>query len=185
MSPSRVRRVEDPRLLLGHGRYTDDIAVPGELHATVLRSPHAAARIVSIDTEAARALPGVMAVYTAADLEADGIGGIPCAIPLKNRDGSDRADVPHPVLASGHVRHVGDPVALIVAETNQAARDAAEAILVDYDIAPSVTDLAVAMDAGQPPRLGRTCRRTSASTGKPATRPASTPSSPRPRTSPA
>ena len=145
-----VRRVEDPRLLLGHGRYTDDIAVAGETHAIVLRSPHAAARIVAIDAAAARALPGVLAIYTAADLEADGIGSIPCAIPLKNRDGSPRADVPHPALASGAVHHVGDPVAVIIAETNQAGRDAAEAVMVDYDILPSITDLAVAMDAGQP-----------------------------------
>jgi carbon-monoxide dehydrogenase large subunit len=145
-----VRRVEDPRLLLGRGRYTDDIAVAGEAVAIVLRSPHAAARIVSIDTAAAKALPGVLGVYTSADLDADGIGGIPCAIPLNNKDGSPRAEAPHPVLASGHVRHVGDPVALIVAETNQAARDAAEAVLVDYDILPSVTDLGVVMEPGQP-----------------------------------
>jgi carbon-monoxide dehydrogenase large subunit len=145
-----VRRVEDPRLLLGQGRYTDDFSMSNEAHAAVLRSPHAAAKIVSIDTTAARALPGVLAVYTGADLEADGIGGIPCAIPLKNRDGSARADVPHPVLAVGAVRHVGDPVVLIVAETPQAARDAAEAVTVDYDTLPSVTDLGAAMDDGQP-----------------------------------
>jgi carbon-monoxide dehydrogenase large subunit len=146
-----VRRVEDPRLLLGQGRYTDDFSMMNEAHAVVLRSPHAAAKILAIDTAAAQSLPGVLGVYTGADLEADGIGGIPCAIPLKNRDGSARADVPHPVLALGAVRHVGDPVALIVAETPQTARDAAEAIVVDYDTLPSVTDLAVAMDADQPP----------------------------------
>ncbi|MGI4953824.1 MAG: xanthine dehydrogenase family protein molybdopterin-binding subunit [Janthinobacterium lividum] len=145
-----VRRVEDPRLLLGHGRYTDDIAVAGEAHAIVVRSPHAAARILSIDVSAARALPGVLAVYTAADLEADGVGNIPCAIPLKNRDGSARADVPHPALASGAVHHVGDPVAVVIAETSQAGRDAAEAVTIDYDTLPSVTDLAVAMEDGQP-----------------------------------
>ena len=145
-----VRRVEDPRLLLGLGRYTDDFSMAHEAHAAVLRSPHAAAKIVSIDTAAAAALPGVLGVYTGADLESEGIGGIPCAIPLKNRDGSPRADVPHPVLAVGAVRHVGDPVALIVAETPQAARDAAEAILVEYDTLPSVTDLNAAMDQGQP-----------------------------------
>lgn len=145
-----VRRVEDPRLLLGHGRYTDDIAVPNELHAVVLRSPHAAARILSIDTAAAIALPGVHAIYTAKDLETDGIGTIPCAIPLKNRDGTDRADVPHPILATDRVRHVGDPVALIIADTVQAARSAAEAVMVDYDILPSITDLGAAMDARAP-----------------------------------
>ena len=145
-----VRRVEDPRLLLGHGRYTDDIAVAGEAHAIVLRSPHAAATLGAIGTEAARGMPGVLGIYTGQDLEADGIGGNPCGIPLKNRDGSKRANVPHPILAVGAVHHVGDPVALIVAETKQAARDAAEAIEVEYDILPSVTDLAVAMNDGEP-----------------------------------
>jgi aerobic carbon-monoxide dehydrogenase large subunit len=145
-----VRRVEDPRLLKGDGRYTDDIATPDVLHGVVLRSPHAAAAITNLDTTAAKALPGVRAIYTSADLNADGIGGLPCAVALKNRDGSDQAMPPHPVLADGMVRHVGDPVAFIVAETPQAARDAAEAILVDYDILPSATDLATALDDGQP-----------------------------------
>ncbi len=136
-----VRRVEDPRLLLGKGRYTDDIALPNALVGVVLRSPHAAARITSLETAEAKAVEGVVAVYTSADLKADGIGNLPCGIPLKNRDGSDRADPPHPVLADGAVRHVGDPVAFIVAETHQAARDAAELIMVDYDVLPSCTDL--------------------------------------------
>ena len=145
-----VRRVEDPRLLKGGGRYTDDIAPAGLLHGVVLRSPHAAATIDGIDIAAAKAMPGVRAIYTSADLNADGIGGLPCAVALKNRDGSDMPMPPHPVLADGVVRHVGDPVAFIVAETPQAARDAAEAIVVDYDILPSATDLATALDAGQP-----------------------------------
>ena len=145
-----VRRVEDPRLLIGAGRYTDDIQLPGEAFATVLRSPHAAARIVAVDADAARAMPGVLAVYTGADLQADHIGGIPCGVPIKNRDGSARADVPHHALASGTVRHVGDPVAFIVAENLQAARDAAEAVFVDYDILASVTDLGAALDADVP-----------------------------------
>ena len=145
-----VRRVEDPRLLIGNGRYTDDITLANEAVGIVLRSPHAAARIVSMDTTAAAGLDGVLAIYTAADFKADGIGGLPCAIPLKNRDGSPRAEVPHPVLADGEVRHVGDPVAFIVAETSQAARDAAEAILVDYDILPSSTDLGATLDADAP-----------------------------------
>ena len=145
-----VRRVEDPRLLIGNGRYTDDITLANEAMGIVLRSPHAAARILSIDTTAAAGLPGVLAIYTGADLKADGIGGLPCAIPLKNRDGSPRAEVPHPVLADGEVRHVGDPVAFIVAETHQAARDAAEAVMVDYDILPSITDLGATLDADAP-----------------------------------
>ncbi len=86
-----VRRVEDPRLLKGDGRYTDDISLPGMLWGAVLRSPHAAAKLGAIDTAAALAVPGVVAVYTGADLQADGIGGLPCAIPLKNRDGSPRS----------------------------------------------------------------------------------------------
>ncbi len=145
-----VRRVEDPRLLIGNGRYTDDITLANEAVGVVLRSPHAAARILSIDTTAATALPGVLAIYTGADLKADGIGGLPCLIPLKNRDGSARADVPHPVLADGEVRHVGDPVAFIVAQTHQAARDAAEAVTVEYDILPSITDLGATLDADAP-----------------------------------
>ena len=143
-----VRRVEDPRLLKGAGSYTDDMTQPGTLVGVVLRSPHAAARIVSMDTSAAAALPGVAAIYTGADLDADGIGGLPCAVELKNRDGSDMPKPRRPVLAQGQVRHVGDPVAFIVAETQQAARDAAEAVLVDYDSLPSITDLGAALDAG-------------------------------------
>ena len=145
-----VRRVEDPRLLKGNGSYTDDITLPGTVYGVVLRSPHAAARIVSLDTAEAAALPGVLAIYTAADLNADGIGGLPCAVNLKNRDGSAQVSPPHPVLADGAVRHVGDPVAFIVAETTKAARDAAETIAVDYDILPSITDLGAALDAGAP-----------------------------------
>ncbi len=145
-----VRRVEDPRLLKGDGQYTDDIALPGMLWGAVLRSPHASANLGEIDTTAALAVPGVVAVYTGADLAADGIGGLPCAIPLKNRDGSPRFDPPHPVLAQGAVRHVGDPVAFVVAETQKAARDGAEAVDVSYDVLPSVTDLAATMDSGEP-----------------------------------
>ena len=142
-----VRRVEDPRLLVGDGRYTDDIALPGAVFGVVLRSPHASAKVLSVGTSAASALPGVLLVVTGADLDADGIGGLPCQIPLKNRDGSARANVPHAVLATSEVRHVGDPVAFIVAETHQAARDAAELVEVEYDIQPSVTDLGATMDA--------------------------------------
>ena len=145
-----VRRVEDPRLLLGNGRYTDDIVLPGMLFGIVLRSPHAAAKLGAIDTAAAGSVPGVKAIYTAADLNADGIGPLPCAVSLDNRDGSTMASPPHPVLADGAVRHVGDPVAFIVADSAKAARDAAELITVDYDIQPSVTDLATVTDAGAP-----------------------------------
>ena len=143
-----VRRVEDPRLLKGGGKYTDDIVLPGMTWGTVLRSPHAAATITGIDTAAARAVPGVLAVYTAADLAADGIGGLPCMIPLNNRDGTPRQDPPHPVLADGAVRHVGDPVAFVVAETQEAARDGAEAVMVEYETLPVATDPVAALAPG-------------------------------------
>jgi carbon-monoxide dehydrogenase large subunit len=116
------------------------------LFGVVLRSPHAAAKITRLDVAAAAGLPGVAGVYTAADLAADGVGPLPCAALVNNRDGSPQAAPPHPVLADGAVRHVGDPVAFIVAETVKQARDAAEAIEVDYDILPSITDLPTAMD---------------------------------------
>ena len=143
-----VRRVEDPRLLKGSGRYTDDIVLPNMLFGVVLRSPHAAASITRIDTAAAAKLTGIAGIYTAADLSADGVGPLPCAALVENRDGSPQAAPPHPVLAEGAVRHVGDPVAFIVAESIKQARDAAEAIEVDYDILPSATDLATVMHAG-------------------------------------
>ena len=143
-----VRRVEDPRRLKGGGSYTDDYTPAGTLYGVVLRSPHAAAKVLSIDTVAARATAGVKAVYTSADLSADKIGGLPCLVQLDNRDGSKGVMPPHPVLADGMVRHVGDPVAFIVADTPRAARDGAEAVMVDYDILSSITDLATAMDAG-------------------------------------
>jgi len=143
-----VRRVEDPRLLKGAGRYTDDIVLPNMLFGVVLRSPHAAATITRLDTAAAAKLPGIAGVYTAADLKADGVGPLPCAALVENRDGTPQAAPPHPALAEGTVRHVGDPVAFVVASTIKQARDAAEAIEVDYDILPSITDLPTAMDKG-------------------------------------
>ncbi len=145
-----VRRVEDPRLLIGEGRYTDDIVLPNEAVGALVRSPHAAARVLSIDTSGARMMPGVLAVYTGADLQADSIGDVPCAIPMKNRDGTARAEANHPALATGAVRYVGDPVAFVVAETPQQARDAAEAVEVSYDTLPSITDLGATLDADAP-----------------------------------
>src|SRR4051794_17650286 len=145
-----VRRVEDPRLLKGLGRYTDDIVLPGMLFGIVLRSPHAAAKIVSMNVEAAKSVSGVRAIYTAADLKAAGLGTLPCAAPVQNKDGTDMVSPPHPVLADGMVHHVGDPVAFIVADTAKQARDAAELVEVDYDVLPSATDLATAMDPGVP-----------------------------------
>ncbi len=143
-----VRRKEDIRFTTGTGRYTDDINLPRQAYAYLLRSPHAHARIVSMDTAAARGAPGVLAVYTHADLS--GMGPIVCIAPIKNRDGSDFANPGRPHLASDRVRHVGDPVAMVVAETIDQARDAAELIAVDYDPLPAVVDPVAAVEPGAP-----------------------------------
>src|SRR3954447_15562697 len=135
-----VLRREDYRFLTGQGTYTDDINRPGQLHAFILRSPHANARIAGIDTSAAAAAPGIVAVFTGADLEADGIGGLPCGWLINSKDGSAMKEPPHPVLAVGRVRHVGDPVAVVIAESLGQARDAAEQIAVDYAVEPAVVD---------------------------------------------
>ncbi len=145
-----VRRFEDLRLVTGRGRYTDDIVLPRMAHAFVLRSPAAHADIKRIDAAAARQMPGVLFVATGEDVRADGLGDVPCTAPLNNRDGTPRHDTPRPVLAIGKVRHVGQPVALVVAETLSAARDAAEAIAVEYDALPAVTEAGDAVKPGAP-----------------------------------
>uniref|UniRef100_UPI003D71A19F xanthine dehydrogenase family protein molybdopterin-binding subunit n=1 Tax=Azospirillum sp. TaxID=34012 RepID=UPI003D71A19F len=145
-----VPRTEDARLLTGGGRYTDDVSLPGQTHAVFVRSPHAHAAIRGIDADEARALPGVLGVFTVDDLDADGVGPIRCQSPLKNRDGSHYKAPQRPALARGRVRHVGDAVAVVVAETLDAARDAAELVMVDYDELPAVTDTAGALEPGQP-----------------------------------
>ncbi len=145
-----VRRKEDQRFLTGKGRYVDDISLPGQAHACVVRSPLACAAIESIEVSEAAAATGVLAVYTGADLEADGMGHLPCNIPLKSRDGSPRADTPRPALAVGRVRHVGDPVAVVIAETAAQARDGAELVHVEYEDMPAVADLAEAAKPGAP-----------------------------------
>ncbi len=128
-----VRRVEDARLLRGEGRYTDDLQPEGAAYLALLRSPHAHAEIPAIDCTAAREAPGVLAVYTSAELDAAGIADIPCLTPIEGQDGKPPVMPGHPVLARGRVRHVGDPVAAIVAKSPQAARDAAELVEVDYE----------------------------------------------------
>lgn len=138
--PRSLRRREDERFLTGMGRYLDDERLDGELAAAVLRSPHAHAAIGAIDCDAARALPGVHAVYTAADIAE--LGPLPCSVALA----SDEPLIVPPrfPLARDHVRHVGDPVAFVVADSAEIARDACELIGVDYDVLPSVTALAAA-----------------------------------------
>ena len=147
---ARAARKEDRRFLTGNGRYVDDIDRPGQLHAVLARSPYAHARLGAIDASAARAAPGVAAVFTAADLAADNVGGLPCGWLIKNKDGSDMVEPPHPVLATGKVRHVGDPVAMVLAETRAQARDAAEKLEIEYEELDAVTDTAGAFETGRP-----------------------------------
>jgi len=141
-----VRRVEDARFLTGTGQFVADLNLPNAAHAAVLRSPHAHALIRSIDTAAARTAPGVVLVLTGEDAKRDGLGGLPCrALPPGTKEYP-----PHPVLADGKVRHVGDRVAFIVAETLEQARDAAELIAVDYEPLPAVTMAVDALAPGAP-----------------------------------
>ena len=135
-----VRRKEDVRFITGRGRYTDDINLPGQAAAFVVRSPHAHATFKIKDAAAAKTAPGVLAVLTGADVKADGLGSIPCKVPLKNRDGSQSAMPPYPILVEDTARHVGDAVALVVAETLAQARDAAELIDIDWSPLPAAAD---------------------------------------------
>ena len=143
-----VRRKEDFRFLSGRGNYTDDINRPGQLYAVLKRSDRPHATLGGIDTKAAAQAPGVVAVFTGADLAADNVGGLPCGWQIHNKDGSPMAEPPHPVLAIGKVRHVGDPVAVVIATTKQAAKDAAELIAVDYQDLPAVASLGDAVKPG-------------------------------------
>ena len=145
-----IARVEDLTLIRGAGRYADDVRLPNEAHAFVVRSPHAHAAIRRIDAAAARKAPGVLAVLTGAGVKADGLGEIPCMIPVTNADGSQRGETPRPLLAIDRVRHVGDPVALVVAESLARAKDAAELVEVDYDPLPAVADTHGATKPGAP-----------------------------------
>ncbi|WP_159715765.1 xanthine dehydrogenase family protein molybdopterin-binding subunit [Geminicoccus flavidas] len=145
-----VKRVEDARLVKGEGRYTVDISVPGQAVGYVLRSPVAHATITSIDTSAAEAAPGVLCVVTGKELAAADANNLPCLVPLKNHDGTDRADPGRQILAVDKVRHVGDHVAFVVAETMEQAKDAADLITVDYDTHPAVADMLKAIEPGAP-----------------------------------
>jgi carbon-monoxide dehydrogenase large subunit len=145
-----VRRVEDPRLVQGLGRFGDDIRVPRALHAVLVRSPHAHARIRGIDAEAARSTPGVVAVLTAAELAADGVGNLPTDRTRKRADGTPAFATARGALARERVRHVGDPVALVVAESAAGAADAAALVGVDYEPLPAVAATAEAARAGAP-----------------------------------
>jgi carbon-monoxide dehydrogenase large subunit len=145
-----VRRREDYRFLTGQGTYTDDINRPRQLYAYILRSPYANARITGIDSTVVATASGVVAVYTGQDMAADGVGGLPCGWQIHSKDGSPMHEPPHPVLAIDRVRHVGDPVAVVIADSLAQARDAAELIRVNYVSEPAVTDVAEALKPGAP-----------------------------------
>jgi carbon-monoxide dehydrogenase large subunit len=143
-----LRRLEDARFLRGRGRFVEDIDTSSQLHGIVLRSPHGHAEIGAIDTAAARALPGVHGIFTAADLAAENIGPLPCIAQVATVD--PIIVPPRHALAVDRVRHVGDPVAFVVAETRELARDAAELIAIDYRILPAVVDGSAALLPGAP-----------------------------------
>src|ERR1700724_518853 len=145
-----VRRGGDRRFTPGRGRYLDDIGRPRQAYAFMLRSPHAHAQIRAMDTTAALSAPGVLAIYTGEDLARDGLGTIPCLSAVTNRDGSPSAMPPHPAIARGRVRHVGDTVAMVVAGSVAGGRDAAELIAVDYEPLSAAVDTEHALDPGQP-----------------------------------
>jgi carbon-monoxide dehydrogenase large subunit len=145
-----VRRKEDYRFLTGNGHFTDDISQPGQVHARFVRSPHAHAKIKSIDTTVALKAPGVLGVFIGADLAADGVGGLPCGWTITQTNGELWNAPTHEVIATEKARYVGDQVALVVAETLDQARDAAELVAVDYEVLPANVNLTQAAKLDTP-----------------------------------
>src|SRR5215475_6916581 len=144
-----VRRKEDQRFITGRGHFTDDLNRPGQAFAVFVRSPHAHAAIRGVDTAAAATRPSVLAVLTGADLAGDKIGNLVCGWMIHSKDGSPMKMAPHPALAHRKACYVGDPVAVVIAETLAQAKDAAEAVKVDYAVLPAVADPAKAQAAAQ------------------------------------
>lgn len=145
-----VRRVEDPRLLTGQGRFTDDLSAPGQVHLVILRSPYGAALIKGTEVAAARAMPGVLGAWAGAELRRLGLGGVPCLASVPDRRGGRSVRPDRPVVALDRVQHLGEAVALVVAETLAQARDAAEQIAIDYETLPAVVDGTAALAPGAP-----------------------------------
>jgi carbon-monoxide dehydrogenase large subunit len=145
-----VHRKEDPRLVSGRGRYADDVVLPGQAYARMVRSHHPHGRILAIEARRALALPGVLAVYTAADFARAGYGAMLCKLPLKNADGSPLFAPPRPILAEDRVRYVGEPLAAVIAVDPHAARDAVDLIEVDVERLPAVADPEAAIGAAAP-----------------------------------
>ena len=137
---ARIARKEDYRFLTGTGQYTDDVALPNQAYAAFVRSPHAHARIQSIKLDKAKNAEGVLAIYTGEDLANAKVGGLPCGWLITDVNGQPMKEPPHPCLAQGKVRYVGDHVAVVIAETLDQAQDAAELVKVDYQELPAVID---------------------------------------------
>jgi carbon-monoxide dehydrogenase large subunit len=147
---ARIERKEDYRFLTGAGQYTDDVTLQGQTHAVFVRSPHAHAKIRSIRKDKALKAPGVLAVFTGEDLAAAKVGGLPCGWLITDVNGQPMKEPPHPCLAQGKARYVGDHVAVVIAETLDGAQDAAELVEVDYEVLPAVADAAMARAKGAP-----------------------------------
>jgi carbon-monoxide dehydrogenase large subunit len=147
---ARVRRIEDARFLAGRGGFVADLAFEGELHCAFVRSLHAHARIRAVDATAALRAAGVAAVLTGAEMAADRVGPMRCLWPIRSHDGRPMPEPPRWALARGCVRHVGEPVALVLAASRMAALDAAELVAVDYEPLPAVTDARAALDGAAP-----------------------------------
>jgi len=145
-----VRRKEDFRFITGKGQYTDDISRPGQTYIQFVRSPHAHAKIRKIDATAAKGMPGVVAVLTGADLAADKIGNLICGWAITSKDGTPMKMSAHPAIANEKANHVGDAVAVVIAETLAQAKDAGEKLVIDYEVLPAVADPAKAQAAGAP-----------------------------------
>ncbi|RMG27196.1 MAG: xanthine dehydrogenase family protein molybdopterin-binding subunit [Bacteroidetes bacterium] len=145
-----IKRVEDKRFITGKGKYTDDIVLPGMTYAYMVRSPFAHAKINSIDTSAALAMEGVVAVFTGKDIAESGVNGVPCGWQVNFKNGDTMKEPPHPLLVADKVRHVGDAVAMVIAEDRATAKDAAEAIVVDYEVLEAVVDAAKAVEPDAP-----------------------------------
>ncbi len=145
-----LRRKEDYRFLTGAGQYTDDIVLPNTHHAVFVRSPHAHAHVRKVDKAAALKAPGVIGVFDGQDVAADKIGGLPCGWLITSTDGQPMKEPPHPILAQGKVRYVGDHVAMVVADTLENAKNAAELVEVDYEPLAAVVDVRDSMKPGAP-----------------------------------
>ncbi|HEX5477572.1 MAG TPA: xanthine dehydrogenase family protein molybdopterin-binding subunit, partial [Burkholderiales bacterium] len=147
---ARIERKEDYRFLTGAGQYTDDVEMPGQTYATFVRSPHAHARIRKISLDKAKAAPGVVGIFVGKDLADAKVGGLPCGWLITDVNGQPMKEPAHPCLAQGKALHVGDQVAVVIAETQEQARDAAELVEVDYEVLPAVVDAAKARAKGAP-----------------------------------